>query len=414
MSRQIIVNEVKGIQENQFLYEERLQSPLKRFLETTPIFVTYYHVVNEASMADTGYQDAFSLIGSKSPIRYQKINNFPLYGVPQLQIQLQTLEQGIDGSFDGEAVILPNTIKPFPNDFFVIPYANNSTRNAFLFRVTEIQYDVVRADGYYKINFILEYNDEEKLTEIERQVIQNNEYVLDTGIIESSTYSKLQEIKAIYDDIKDTYYSIFYNERHNCFLGDLGSNLLLYDPYQTAFINRHALFNDKHNFVVLILTDQFTDPQRKLKYEKSLYRCIERQDIDLLNNFNFIFYPGVTQLESTFYRWVDKRVMILDHPINSQIKPVTPIISNEFLASIRLNGITTHPWQTLIQKYMRKETLTVEDVDPNLNDSLLTLNTNLELFFFTPIILYILKKIISSVTFNVYDDKTTVEDQKSN
>ena len=404
--RAVTINEKQGIEDNLFLYEKRLNSPLSRFLETTPIYVTYYHVANMETVADTGYQDAFSLIGAKSPMRYKKINNFPLYGIDALQIQLQTMEQGIDGSLEGDAVILPNTVKPLPNDFFVIPYTNQSTKNAFLFKVVDIQYDVLRSDGYYKIQYALDYNDESKLIQIEEQVINENEYITDLGIIESAEYTKLMNVKAIYDDIKDTYYSIFYSERHNCFLGDMGSGFLLYDPYQTEFINKHALFNERSNLVSIILTEQFTDPKRKLKYEKSVYRLLERQDLKLVNNFNFIFYPGINQLESTFYRWVDKRVMILDHPINDQIKPVTPIFSKKFVDTILMNWPAENAWQQLIKQHIRGEKITLDEIPSNLGEILLTLDDNLELFFFTPMILYIIRQVINNTTSELTNKKT--------
>ena len=87
----------------------------------------------------------------------------------------------------------------------------------------------------------------------------------------------LDKIDNMYDDMASTYKSIFYNERHNCFLGEMGAGMYLYDPFQTQFINEHRLFNKKNNLECLMLTDEFTDPKRRIKYERSVYRFIERK-----------------------------------------------------------------------------------------------------------------------------------------
>ena len=48
----------------------------------------------------------------------------------------------------------------------------------------------------------------------------------------------------------------------------------------------------------------------------------------------------------------------------------------------------------LLKRYLRGENLTVYDVPDKINESLLSLEANLDSFFVTPMILYIIKKII--------------------
>ena len=266
----IIIDEKRMVEDNIFKYEDRLKSPVSRFIETTPTFVTYYHVNPDISTVDEGYKDVHSILGSHSPIRYNKIESFPLYGIDQIVLQLQEMDQGLDTTYEGDAVIVPGSIKPLQNDFFVIPYL----KEPYLFRVTEINYDTIMPDNYYKIGFTLEYLEIEKIESIENQVSEKYTCILEnigtenTCVIELESKDTLDAIDEMYDDMASTYRSIFYNDRHNCFLGEMGSGLYLYDPLQTQFINEHQLFNRKNDLSCLILTDEFTDSKRRIKYGK--------------------------------------------------------------------------------------------------------------------------------------------------
>ena len=70
----IIIDEKQMIENNVFQFEEKLKSPLSRFLDTTPTFVNYYHLDSDETTTDEGFKDVASLIGHRSPIKYKKIN----------------------------------------------------------------------------------------------------------------------------------------------------------------------------------------------------------------------------------------------------------------------------------------------------------------------------------------------------
>lgn len=391
----MIINEKKAVEENLFKYEERLKSPVSRFVEGTPTFVTYYHIKPDSSTADTGYQNIDSLIGFRSPLRFNKINSFPLYGLEQIVLQLQDTDEGLDSSYEGEAVIVPGSIKPLENDFFMIPYL----KLPYLFRVTEINYDTIMPDNYYKIGFHLEYLEEEKVENLEKQVKDKYTCILENigtennCIIELQSKETLDKIDEMYDDMASTYKSIFYNERHNCFLGEMSAGKYLYDPLQTQFINDHQLFNKKNNLECLVLSDQFTDPKRRIKYERSVYRFIERRRPELSNEFKYEVYAGADNKETSFYRWHDYNIYMLDIPSIMSSNPYT-IFSKEFALAIKVNGETTSEHAELIKRFVRKDDLGINDIPLDLQDELLTLDGNLEVFFVTPLIMYIIKEIV--------------------
>lgn len=392
----ILINEQQSLQQNQFLYEERMKSPLSRFLDTTPVYVTYYHINNEHTTMDDGYQDTLSAIGAMSSIRYNKIANIPLYGFDQVVVSIQNATQGLDGEYQGDAILPPKTIKPLQNDRFIVP----TLKETFIFRVIDVQYDAAVADNFYKISFMLEANDDEKLQELNDMVISNNTCIPEnigtelSCIIEDGIYESISKVKAMYNDMVRTYFSIYYNDRHNCVLGEFGTNQYLYDPLQTVFINKHSLFNEKNNLETIILTDQFKDPKRRLKYEKSVYRFIEKPDKNRMTNFKFVTFPGVNKEESSFFRYADRTIYIADLPSHSDVCGQIDTFSNEFIKAVQLNAPQNHKWRDLIQRYIRNEEIKPEDVPLDLNEELMDLDANLEIFIMTPIVLYILKQIM--------------------
>ena len=394
-----IVNEQKMVDENTFKYEERIKSPSSRFVDTTPTFTTYYHIDIDETTTDTGFLDVASIIGNRSPIRFNKIENFPIYGLDQIVLQIQDEEVGLDSKYDGEAIILPSTVKPVQNDFFIIPILKDD----YIFRVTDIQYDNIMQDNFYKISFQLEYIDHDMLEQVEKQKLEDYVCVLENigtesnCILEKSSFTKIKEIEKMYREIIDFYTSMFYDERHNVFLGELELGRFLYDPLQTDFINKHKLFNERNNLETLILTDQYNDSKRKLKYNKSIYKFIELQDIKLLSNFRFTKRPGITIHESSFYRWHDKKIDVLEIP---QYMPEesNKIFSDNFVNSIKYNNETESEYAKLIQRFVRKEDLKIKDISLTLDTELLYLNNSLETFFFTPIIMYIIREIIKKET----------------
>ena len=401
----IIINEKQMVEDNIFQFEERLKAPSSRFIDSTQTYVDYYHIDNEGTTTDAGFIDVASILGFRSPIKFKKIHDFPLYGIEQIVLSIQDADQGLDTEYTGEAIILPNTIKPLQNDYFVIKYL----RDSYLFRVTDVNYDSVMADGFYRISYMLDFIDDEKFQELEKQVEESYECVLENigtennCIIESTIHVNLTEINKIYDEMVQTYLSIFYDERYNCVLGDLNKGRRLYDPYMTDFINRHHLFNKKNDLQTIILSEQIEDKFYKIKYEKSVYRFIERQDVDRIRKFTFSLYKGTMHQESAFYRWKDSSIEVVD-VIDAFLEndaflygESIDIFSEDFVEMVQNNEEMNNDYGKLISKFIKKEKIELNEIGRKLEEELLDFNSSMEVFFFTPIILYIIRETIKSV-----------------
>lgn len=390
----IFINEQQMVDNNTFEYEDRIKSPTSRFLDTTPTFVTYYHISDLDSTTDDGFKDVESILGFRSPIRFQKIEDFPIYGIDQISLQLQEGDFGLDSSYEGDATILPRTIKPYQNDFFIIPVLHE----AYIFRIIEIQYDNIMPDNFYKITFKLETISNNDTNALEDQTVKESVCLLENigteqnCIIEKVSYVQIQKINKMYHELIEFYMAMFYSKRHNVFLGNLPLGKTLFDPFQATFINKYHLFNEKRNLQTLLLTEQVEDSRAKYKYNKSIYKYIELQDSRLLAPFYYITKPGIALHETSFYRWHDKTVQVLDIP-DIDIKTNQQIFSDEFVTSIKLNA-PLEGYASLIQSFVRGETLSPKQIPLDLDNELIDLNDSIEVFFFTPIIMYIIRSVI--------------------
>lgn len=392
------IDEQKIVENNIFKYEERLNSPISRFLDKPPTFVTYYHINVDETTVDDGFKDLESLIGGRSPLRFQKIENFPIYGLEPVILQLQDQDEGLDGEYQGESVILANTVKPLQNDFFMIKHVNDS----YIFRITEVGYDSIRPDNYYKIDYRLEWYDDTKVQELNKQVTEKYTCILQNIGTENNCLIKeeykdlLDKIDAMYDDIAKTYVTIFYNKRYNCFLGDNDEGYRVFDPLQSYFINKHNLFNKRNDYSTLVLTEGFADNRRPIKYEKSIYRFFERRDLKLINNFKYYLIDGVGKKDSSFARWNDESIKIVEVSNVPNADGDHELIPTKILDHIKYNGPEfISEYVELIKKFVRREELSIYNIPLDLNEELLKLNNNDEVYIFTPIIMYIIKTLIN-------------------
>lgn len=396
-----IINEQKMIEESIFKYEEKLKSPIRRFIDKKFVPVKYFHVKANDTTVDPGFGDVAEILGKDSPVKFQKIDGFPLYGIDTLMLQINNEDQGLDTSFESEAIIMAGTLRPVPNDYFMI----NHLHDSYIFRVTAVEFDQVTDTNCYKINYILEYIDKELEEQLDKQTDGSFTCILENigtderCIIETDLHAKLEEIDRIYDDISSSYMTFYYNERYNCFLADFGNGRKLFDPFQLEFIMKNELFRKKNQIDSLFLTEQFEDNRRKIKYQKTIYRFFETRKMDKLDRFEYTVFPGINNQQTAFYRWIDKNVDILDIPRMAESPDIQRyfILSEDYVNSIRMNAPVHTEVADLILRYARGEELTVDDIKPELSEEVMDLDdSNLEVFFLTPILMFVIRQIVST------------------
>lgn len=275
-----IIHNKDFLNDNIFLYEDRLGSQYSIFLDgKNPTYTTYYHINNINSIADSGLLNVERILGEDSPIRFQQIDNFPIYGIDTMKLDFGEEEEGLTISYDSEGTILPGTIEPYPNDIFVVSYLNRN----YLFMVTNVEYGTIKSNNYWRIGFTLKsVNHDDSI--ISSQILEKYNCIMDNigtedrCLIRSDMYEKINTIKVWYNRIMKDYITTFYNSRYNSFLINNEESTWLYDKYLTHFINSNRLFTEDQSYKVMALSNEDYSNHFPIQYDLSIYRRIEDKD----------------------------------------------------------------------------------------------------------------------------------------
>lgn len=403
MSGQLIFNEESMINGNIFKFEQRLQSHVNKYIENGAILTTYYSQSENSITVDRGLQDIDQLFGKKSPLRYNKIKNLPLYGFGQTNPENTDEMQVEDINVEGDCILLPSTIVPKQSDFFQV---NHLKMNA-LFQITSVNYDSMKPEGYYKIHYRLISTSEETIQDINEKVI--NTYSTELNAIGSNTNPIIREdefhyknqVRQMVNQMITNYRALYYNSRHNCFLfhhPEIG--LDWFDMCGNEFIAKYSLMNMENSGNVIVLHDKIQDSQKLLYYTNSVYNWIELgAPSRMVRRFFFDLIYADCYPYSSFARWGDGDVQIIQPFSNQQEK-----INNQrysFFDETTLNAFLDdkneplNEYEKLIWKYMYKPNqLTINDISLYTADALINSVRHLDTFLYTPIIIFIIRRIL--------------------
>lgn len=403
------IDKSEFINQNVNLAESRITSQYSTFLEQKPTFTTFYHVNTRRSTTDKGLKDIEGLIDSRSPIRYNKIYNFPLYGIEQIQLDLQEEDEGLNSSYDGNAVILPNTIYPLPDDYFYIDYLGRKA----LFRVTDVKYDTIKSNGYYNIAFTIKSVDEHDVDVLDTLVVEEYNCVFenigtgDNCLIKSEDLQLMNRIRQIYENLKTGYLQKYLNAKYNALLYMVSSENIMYDYTISRFVNRNQIFYDKKtNNTVYVYEEE--RQVNNFEYENTIYDRVVHKDFDdweeVLAYFNV--EPTFMMAEvSIFDYYRDRRIKYMqffDYPIGPFNDSYYKYISKDFLHAIEYQDSTLlppkeRPWEHFVFMYCTTDnvlslTKWLDNIDRR------RFPYSLETFVFIPLVLYSLRQLINQLT----------------
>lgn len=255
-----------------------------KYLKGSPTFTTYYNKDMLASSSDVGLKAVHEIIGAESPIRYNKINNFPIYNIGELPVQIDTDdEDGTDTSIEGEGVILPDCgIVPLIDDVFVISYDSRK----LVFRIIDVQISSIADKVLYKIEYaftrwdlsLLEENQISKEFETRFDNI-GRDNTANKVVIEKSVDININKLVEKKDELRERYVRFFYNTDLNTFIVQDG-RYMLYDNYLMEFIDRHSLFINKKTFMKNIFIEPLLPMTNNdiFNYERSIFHNIEQDE----------------------------------------------------------------------------------------------------------------------------------------
>lgn len=294
------------IDNNIFKYEEKLNTQYTRFLDKTPTYVTYFNISVPESSVDLGFGNVEAKIGDNSPLRYNEVKNFPVYGIDTIQLNLQEDEEGLDTDYEGELIILPGTITPYQDDFFIIEHKGKD----FLFQITGVDFDTIKSNNFYKATYTIKYVTPEETEKIFRQItgkftcVADNIGTEDKCIIKDDELQLINKLQALYLELAEKYKMYYYNKKYNSFIYVDSKGYTIYDRYLNMFIQKHGLFYDGETHRSLYLNNEDQSCCFEMEYDRSIYKAYEMRKpkrfnqtkfslVDIKNMYSVFAYYGV-------------------------------------------------------------------------------------------------------------------------
>lgn len=303
-------NEQNFINNNIFKFEEKLNTQVSRFTDKSASYVTYYNIIQNESMVDLGFQNIEHLLGPESPLRFSEIKDFPVYGIEPIQLRIDDGEAGLQPGYEGELFILPNTIKPTPNDFFILNYVGKD----FVFMITSVEFDTIKSNNFYRCEFKVKYIHADDVDRIKKQVsegytcINTNIGTQDKAIIENDTVAALKEIQFIYNDMAKRYAMYFFKDKYNSFIYINKAGFKIYDRYLSAFMQKHSLFNDRNDHLTIMVNNEDETEDFLYEYDNSIYHMMELKRPDLVKRYAFTV-TNIENIYSVFNYYSEKDVV---------------------------------------------------------------------------------------------------------
>lgn len=290
-----------------------LDNPYYLFTDKKASECTYYNINTTMTTLDEATRGNYSEISNNSPLRFNKIKNFLLYGVTKIDINLDISDFGLESSeITGEALVLPKTIIPYPGDYFTL----TQLKEPLLFRVTAVNPNTLDTGAtMYRINYTLDSSDGTK--KIDPQVVKVFQFILDStglgsniaaSIVEEDAYNDASALQDAATDLKDYYVSMFYDPKVQSFTYNYnpltkewvdmnGGNhhlhianmhqvdceqpfgFKVYDPYLIEFLIRNKILSGGSNYIY-VTQQMFLPGTFAMDYNKTIFGSLEDKKID--------------------------------------------------------------------------------------------------------------------------------------
>jgi hypothetical protein len=385
--------------------QDRLQNPYYKFINQKPTVVTYWNMNTKLSTLDEGTKTNYAQLGKKSPLRYNKVKNFVLYGLPQFNVDMNLGEFGVESSeIGGEFLVLPNTIVPIVDDYFTIPYLTKP----YIFRVNNVSLSSLESgQEYYICRFHLD-NSIDDYVEYLNSVNLAYEYnfeIANVGTNKSTLFTDAEQnaisvLDKLYDRFRTYYVELFYKENVDTFIyGYL--DMFIYDPYLLEFCIKNELFSiydDKYLFLYQAVHKPNTF---RIEYDNTILADVEDRESQL--HTNSLYPVPVHDPDSLLVDRMESYVQLSNNIQHSQQNPINQI-HNTLFDMIQQNTPfdeedTKNPklYWNIIVNYMNDEnfSLTAPEIQSLLD---MKIRYSKDLFYEIPILMYIIKYYINSLS----------------
>lgn len=373
-----------------------------RYFQNAPNFVTYFALDMQHSKNDPGLGNVIEVVGNESPLRYNRINNLPLFNIDEVQPQFEYNEDtGMEGTMEGQAVLAPGTIQPQPNDYFIFTYHEHKIDMLKAFKVTNVQMSAINSNTYFQISYVEDSGID--LTYLDtKQKVGDYEAIYDhlgtekVTIIEESAYQKLKFINKVKDKLFTLYTDEFFNRRLNSFLYyEDDDDKYLYDGYLHYFIRQNNIFLTSNSLMKDIIVSSQTVKRRR-NYRNSIYYGFENYDNSHGLTNDYMTKPMINQGVFNFYGGnYDEMIYIKSNSPGLLVSNFDEMVSS-YKHKYDLNGLDMY--NRFFIKYLSNHLEDIDEDDINdLNTYLDNMNFELKDYLLLPIIVLILNNMVKAI-----------------
>lgn len=372
-----------------------INNPYYLWQDRKPTIVIYFNQNKEMTTVDEGFKGIYEDNGKDSSIFYNRIDNFYIYGIEQMMIEMEHGEFGAESSeITGEGFVLPNSIIPYVGDYFKIGYLEED----YMFRIIDATPDTLEnGANIYKITYKLE---SEKDHEQDLNVKDNYEMVTNnvgTGfnvVIRSEKVGLIKRLEEFLYNMKKYYMETFYSERVQSFIYKF-KEYRLYDPYMTQFLMDNGILKEPDDYIYITqhihLNSKFF-----VQYERSFYKCVEKKDRKRIRRYeNKAVVRFIDGIDTTIFASRPEDYCAIDmnyHEEELYLYLQVPCFSDDLIDHIEAGELYYGDDSifNVIIKYFNDMDLEDEDIDILDFD----FHNNIKIFYSVPIIIYCIEAYI--------------------
>lgn len=311
-------------------------------LTSTPMFVTYYSKDHFNSTSDSNLHSVSEIVGAESPVEFNKIENVPIYDMSGIDFGTNVTDFGVEGEVTGSGLIIPDTVIPRVDDYFIITNDNIPV----IFKITNVTVDTNNSKQFFQLNFELSAELEDQLNSQsanELVLAGDLESSTKTSIVKKSNFLIIQELEA--------YVHQFIS----------GFNLYFYDPESSTY-----LFKD-NSLGHVLSSNSLNDSIRKHKL--NVFQHQYRNESPCINVFDtpFVHFEDIISLVLKRFRPTSFYLRKMNLPVdNSSPLKFSMRLSNLFAIEAYTTDIDSSksiPFMLDIEQYL-------DAVEQDLNPSI--------------------------------------------
>ena len=398
-------------------------APYYKFIDKKPTTVDYWNLSTTRTTFDMATEQAYDQLGDESPLRFNKVKAFQLYGLTKMHIDLQIGEFGPESSpIEGDAYVLPNTIIPSADDYFTILSLYGKDAK-MVFRVTEVQKDTIdNGANFYRIHYVLDRPDMDAIKHLNRQTVKIFEYMpgnVGTNFVtlmEDKDKTALDALADMIGRIRQFYIDLFYKKNIQTFVYLYNDEYLFYDSYLIEFLIRNKIMQSSNDDFLYISQATFRSSTFSIEYARTIFLNFEENDHELSLNTAYpiqICDPNsllMDRLEEYFELSVLKQNYSFTHPINIlDMDLFDRIVNGELYDEEDINNPI---YRNIIIGYMKdglSHTISKESLD-SIRD--IDFRPSKDLFYELPLLMFVMTKILlDGMTDKSNDDNWDVENK---